>query len=156
MLQSAAIQDGGDNKATSRFVRLLAYDVNKRTPELVGEWVVPLPLSSKNNTEACSEIIFVRPGVFLALARDGDGRGGGDLKSAYKHADIFSTHGATDIHNSKFDSHLNPIAVSGVLNPAIKPATYLSFLDYLNTTQLARFGLHNGMFSSYLDSSPIL
>lgn len=52
--------------------------------------------------------------------------------------------GATDIHGSKFDQPENPIAVNGTLNSSIKPATLTHFVDMLNTTQLARFGLHNG------------
>lgn len=51
---------------------------------------------------------------------------------------------ATDIHGSKFDNPQNPIAVNGTLNSQIKPATYIPFVDMLNSTQLARFGLHNG------------
>lgn len=145
MLQSATIQDGGNDKSTSRYTRLLGFDINGNNTDLVGEWVVPLPLSGKGNTEAASEIIFVRPGIFMALARDGDGRGGDDLKSSYKQADLFSIAGATDIHGSKFDSHLNPIAVKGKLNSAIVPAQYVSFVDFVDDDQLARFGLHNGM-----------
>lgn len=86
MLQSATIQDGGDSKATSRFTRLVAYDISLpllRT-KLIGEWVVPLPQSSKGNTQASSEVHYVSPGVFLTLARDGDGRGGDDNNSGYK------------------------------------------------------------------------
>ncbi|KAJ3567527.1 hypothetical protein NP233_g6309 [Leucocoprinus birnbaumii] len=144
MLQSAAIQDGGTDKSTSRYTRLFAFDPRGFIPRLVGEWVVPLPLSSKNNTEACSEIHFIRPGIFLALSRDGDGRGGDDNNSKYKNADLFSIRGATDIHGTKFDNHLNPIAVNGTLHPSITPAEYVQFISYVNSTQLARFGLHNG------------
>jgi len=166
MLQSATIQDGGISKTTSRYTRLFAYDVGSpiTKPELVGEWVVPLPRSSKGNTQACSEIHFVSPGIFLALSRDGDGRGGSGTKSGYKcvsvlfsverllivkpaprQADLFSIASATDIHGSKFDSPANPIAVGGVLDSSITPANYVSFVNYLDSTQLARFGLHNGM-----------
>ena len=89
MLQSATIQDGGGDKTTSRYTRLLAYDVSALQPSvpppLIGEWVVPLPISnSKGNTRAQSEIQFVGENVFLALARDGDGHGGDDNKSKYK------------------------------------------------------------------------
>lgn len=86
MLQSATIQDGGSDKSTSRFTRLLAYDVSNPlvSVPLIGEWVVPLPQSGGGNTEACSEIHFLGAGVFLALSRDGDGRGGDDNKSSYK------------------------------------------------------------------------
>jgi len=87
MLQSATIQDGGSDKTTSRHSRLFAYDVGNilQKPKLIGEWVVPLPQSSKGKTLASSEIYFLSPGVFLALARDGDGRGGDDTKSKYKY-----------------------------------------------------------------------
>jgi hypothetical protein len=86
MLQSATIQDGGLVATTQRYTRLFAYSVGNPAlkPRLVGEWVVPLPLSAKNKTEACSEIHFVSKGVFLALSRDGDGRGGNDDHSSYK------------------------------------------------------------------------
>jgi hypothetical protein len=86
MTQSATIQDGGTSKATSRHARLLAYDISQplQKVKLVGEWVVPLPLSSKGNSLPSSEMHFVSPGVFLALSRDGDGRGGDDTTSLYK------------------------------------------------------------------------
>jgi len=90
-----------------------------------------------------SEIHFVGPGVFLALSRDGNGRGGDDVVSSYKQADLFSIAGATDIHGTKYDSPQNPIAVQGVLNPSIVPATYQSFVNYIDSAQLQRFGLHN-------------
>lgn len=146
MLQSATIQDGGDDKTTSRYTRLLAYDVSNPSvrPELVGEWVVPLPQSKKNKTRACSEIAFVSPGVFFALSRDGDGKGGDDLQSSYKQADLFDISNATDIHGTKFDDPANPVAVGGELDSSIIPATYVSFVDYLDDDQLARFGLQNG------------
>ncbi|KAG6845603.1 hypothetical protein H0H87_006656 [Tephrocybe sp. NHM501043] len=147
MLQSATLQDGGDTKTASRYSRLVAYDVSLPTtvrPKLVGEWVVPLPLSSKNKTRASSEIHFVSPGVFLALARDGNGRGGDDDNSAYKQADLFTTIGATDIHSTEFDDPAHPVSPAGILDPSIKPATYIPFVNYLDTTELARFGLHNG------------
>lgn len=86
LLQSATIQDGGSKKSTSRYTRLLAYDVSNLSvrPSLIGEWVVPLPQNSKGNTLAASEVHFVSPGVFLALARDGNGRGDDDDSSSYK------------------------------------------------------------------------
>lgn len=87
LLQSATIQDGGTDKSTSRFTRLLAYDVSNALttrPPLIGEWVVPLPQNKKGNTLAASEVHFVSEGVFLVLSRDGDGHGGDDNKSAFK------------------------------------------------------------------------
>lgn len=165
LLQSALIQDGGSNKNDQRFTRLFAYDVADpdSAVELIGEWVVPLPIDSKSNTEACSEIHFVSPGIFLALSRDGDGRGGSSDTSSYKsvlilflfvtssfwfcysrQADLFSIAKATDIHGSKFDSPANPIATKGVLNKNITPAEYVGFVNFIDSVQLARFGLHNG------------
>lgn len=150
MLQSATIQDGGDDKTTSRYTRLLAYDVQGNQSTLAGEWIVPLPQSSKGKTRACSEIAFVGDGIFLALSRDGHGRGddGGDSKSKYKNADLFSIRQATDIHGSKFDDPSNPIATDGKLDKSIAPATYVSFVSFIDDDQLARFGLHNGAFFS--------
>ncbi|KAF9526397.1 esterase-like activity of phytase-domain-containing protein [Crepidotus variabilis] len=147
MLQSATIQDGGTSKATSRYTRLLAYDISngeEENPKLKGEWVVPLPQKSNGNTLACSEIHFVSENVFLALSRDGDAKGGDDAKAKYKNADLFSIASATDIHGTKFDSPDSPIAIGGQLDTSITPATYVPFVDYLSKTDLARFGLHNG------------
>jgi hypothetical protein len=146
MLQSATIQDGGDDKSTSRFTRLFSWNVASPlvSVPLIGDWVVPLPQSSKGNTEACSEIHFLGSGVFFALSRDGDGRGGSDNKSSYKQIDLFSIAKATDIHGTKFDLPTNPIATNGKLTSGITPATYTSFVNILDATQLARFGLHNG------------
>ncbi|EJD01313.1 uncharacterized protein FOMMEDRAFT_30029 [Fomitiporia mediterranea MF3/22] len=147
LLQSATIQDGGSSKSTSRFTRMLAYDVSdssSQSPPLIGEWVVPLPQSKKGNTLAQSEVHFVSPNIFFVLARDGDGHGGDDNKSSYKQADLIDISSATDIHNTVFDDPANPIAVDGVLNSSITPAQYVSFVNFLDSDQLARFGLHNG------------
>ncbi|TCD69611.1 hypothetical protein EIP91_007034 [Steccherinum ochraceum] len=147
MLQSATVQDGGDDKSTSRFTRLLAYDISspsKIRPKLKGEWVVPLPQNSKGNTLAASEIHFISRNTFFVLARDGDGHGGDDNNSAYKQADLIDISKATNIANSKFDSPQFPIAKNGTLDRSINPATYVGFVNFIDDTQLARFGLHNG------------
>jgi hypothetical protein len=79
---------GHDPRRWQRLALHAALRVRRLTPRcrppLVGEWVVPLPLSDKGNVEACSEIHFVSPGIFFALSRGGDGRGGGDNDSKYK------------------------------------------------------------------------
>ncbi|KAJ7079242.1 esterase-like activity of phytase-domain-containing protein [Mycena belliarum] len=141
MLQSATVQDGG-----AQFTRLLAYDVSApaTAARLIGEWIVPLPLSSKGKVEASSEIHFVAPDVFLCLARDGNGHGGSGSTIKYKHADLFSIANATDIHGTAFDGADTPAAPEGKLSKDIVPATYVSFVDYADDVQLARFGLHNG------------
>ncbi|KAJ7138360.1 esterase-like activity of phytase-domain-containing protein [Mycena epipterygia] len=141
MLQSATIQDGA-----LQYTRLLAYNVSAPSTAvpLVGEWIVPLPVSSKGKVEASSEIHFVGEGVFLCLARDGNGHGGSGDNIKYKHADLFSIVNATDIHGTAFDSPATPAAPKGTLSNKIVPATYVSFVDYADPVQLARFGLHNG------------
>ncbi|KZP20003.1 hypothetical protein FIBSPDRAFT_789968 [Athelia psychrophila] len=147
LLQSATIQDGGAVDTTQQWTRLLAWDVSNplERPPLVGEWVVELPLTKKGKTNAASELHFVSENVFLALSRDGKGRGDdGSTTSAYKQVDLFSIANATNIANTAFDSPSTPIAVNGVLNSTITPATYVSFLSLIDGVQLGRFGLHNG------------
>jgi len=146
LLQSATWQDGGDNRTHNRYTRLVAYDLSDHRKDIpvVGEWVVPLPQTAQLTTLATSELFFVKKNVFLSLARDGLGRGGDETESEYKGADLFDITDATDIHGTKYDDPANPIATEGVLNSDITPATYMSFVNYLDSTQLARFGLHNG------------
>ena len=64
-----------------------------------------------------------------------------------RQADLFDITNATDIHGTIFDDPSNPVAPGGELDSSITPATYVSFVDYIDDTQLARFGLHNGMFT---------
>lgn len=87
LLQSATIQDGGDDKSTSRYTRLLAFDISSSTarPQLTGEWVVPLPQNKKGNTLAASELHFISPNLFFALSRDGNGHGDDNNDSSYKY-----------------------------------------------------------------------
>ncbi|KAI0693937.1 esterase-like activity of phytase-domain-containing protein [Cerioporus squamosus] len=147
LLQSATIQDGGTDKSTSRYTRLVAFDISDpllARPPIVGEWVVPLPQNKKGNTLAASELHFVSNNVFLVLSRDGDGHGGDDNNSAYKQADLLDISNATDIHGTKFDDPTNPIAKKGTLVKDITPGIYESFVSFIDDTQLARFGLHNG------------
>ncbi|KAJ7049213.1 esterase-like activity of phytase-domain-containing protein [Mycena amicta] len=141
ILQSATIQDGA-----LQYTRLLAYDVSQPefTVPLVGEWVVPLPVSSSGKVEATSEIHFISPGVFLCLARDGNGHGGSGDNVKYKHADLFSIANATSIAHTDFDSADTPVAPKNKLDKSVVPATYVSFVDYADPVGLARFGLHIG------------
>ncbi|KAI5791922.1 3-phytase [Geopyxis carbonaria] len=150
LLQSAAINDGGLEKTTNRYARLLKY--SPADGALQGQWVVPLPLyndptkSPKKNprTAAQSEIHALGGGRFLVLARDsGFGRGQDNTESVYRHVDVFSLAGATDI-SGRFDGATDAFAPDGVLDAAVTPATYCSFLDINVNTQLARFGLLNG------------
>ena len=61
-----------------------------------------------------------------------------------RQADIFSIASATDIHGTKFDDPKNPVAPGGVLDSSVTPAKYVGFVNYIDSKQLARFGLHNG------------
>ncbi|KAG7095023.1 hypothetical protein E1B28_005817 [Marasmius oreades] len=147
MLQSATIQDGGDDESTSSFTRMVAYNISddSKQPPLVGEWVIPLPVSNdKGKTRPSSEITFVSENIFLSLSRDGKGMGNDDSESKYKQADLFSIAHATNIQGMKFDDPSNPVAPNGKLDKSITPAKYVSFVDYLNDDDLKRFGLHNG------------
>ena len=49
------MQDGGGDKDTNRYTRMIAYDISQRSPVLTGEWVVPLP-QRKGKTLAASEV----------------------------------------------------------------------------------------------------
>ncbi|KAJ7257160.1 esterase-like activity of phytase-domain-containing protein [Mycena haematopus] len=141
ILQSGTIQDGA-----AQYTRLLAYDVSQPsfTVPLIGEWVVPLPVSSSGKIEATSEIHFVSPGVFLCLARDGNGHGGSGTTIKYKQADLFSIAAATDIHGTAFDTPGTPVSPKGKLAKSVTPATYVGFVNYADAGQLGRFGLHVG------------
>ena len=49
-----------------------------------------------------------------------------------------------NIANSEFDDPSNPVSPKGNLDTSITPVEYVSFVNYIDDTQLARFGLHNG------------
>ncbi|KAG8956580.1 hypothetical protein FRC04_000058 [Tulasnella sp. 424] len=143
MLQSATMQDGGTDSTTSRYTRLLEYNIQKTPPKLTGEWVVPLPQTKKQKTLAQSDIHYLDGKKFLVLSRDGHGNGDDTSQSDYKSVDIFDISGATDIHGTQYD---NSTAVSpgGVLASNVVPATYTPFVSLIDNSQLGRFGLHNG------------
>ena len=50
MLQSALVQDGGGDRTTSRYTRLLQYDIERNSWEK--EFVVPLPVFA--DVSSCS------------------------------------------------------------------------------------------------------
>lgn len=146
LLQSATIQDGGSDKTTNRYSRLLAFDVSKvpASAPLVHEYVVPLPQSKKLKTRASSELHIVDSTTFLVLARDGNGFGDTDPGASYKHADLISTKNATDIHGTKYDAPANPISPGGTLDASITPTPYASFVDLVDPAQIGKFGLQTG------------
>ncbi|KAG8908978.1 hypothetical protein FRB99_000081 [Tulasnella sp. 403] len=143
MLQSALIQDGGDKDKTSRYARLLEYNVAGWTPKLTREWVVPLPQTDKGKTLAQSEIHYLDGKKFLVLSRDGHGNGDDESTSAYKSVDILDISRATDIHGTSYDQS-TPVSPGGVLAAGVTPAEYTQFVSLIDNNQLGRFGLHNG------------
>jgi hypothetical protein len=150
LLQSAAIQDGGEGGSSpKRFnTRFLAYDISDPAqPKLDGEYVVQLPrfkdAKGKQLVAAQSEILALDDHRFLVIARDsGHGQGLKDTASVYRGIDIFDVAGATNIAGTDFDG-TKPVAPGGELDAAITPAKYTRFIDINDNTQLGRFGLHN-------------
>jgi hypothetical protein len=142
LLQAAANQEGGLNKQTERYARLVKYDITiPSAPRYAREFVVPLPLyndptakASKNpKTAAQSEIFHIQDGQFFITSRD-SGAGHGQLisTSVYRHIDIFDIATATDIKGNTYDCATCAIASEdlGVLKTGITPATYCSFIDF--------------------------
>ncbi|KAG0671281.1 hypothetical protein C6P42_003623, partial [Pichia californica] len=149
LLQSATVQDGGD-KAKSRYnSRLLKYDLtSSSSPTLVGEYVVVLPTYEvdKVKTAAQSEMRVISEDLIMILPRDSHlGRGGTDgTTSVVKHVDLYSLTDASNIVGL-YDGVGGQVSTSkGVLDSSITPATYYSFIDIIDPTELAKFGLHNG------------
>lgn len=105
------------------------------------------PTESKNpRSTGVSELHYLSSYQFFVLARDsGHGRGSGsDTPSTYRHIDIVSTQGATDIAQQDEGPGALAVAPNGYLLPNIVTEPYCSFIDFNNNTDLARFGLHNG------------
>jgi len=101
----------------------------------------------------------------LILPRDGNGFGDTSSDTSFKDVDLISTKGATNIANTAFDQPTLPVAPKGVLNSTVTPASYSAFVNLIDTTQLAKFGLHiggafdNNLIASKLESlavAPIL
>ena len=125
LLQSSAMQEGGEKSKTRRHVRLLGYSLPPSggssrihaaasTPSLTGEWVVPLPTftnaDGKDKVAAQSELHFAGGSQFFVLPRDsGAGRGQDDTKSLYRHVDVFDIAKATDI-KGQYDAFNQSVA----------------------------------------------
>jgi len=153
LLQSALIQDLNSTSSATirdsrRNTRLLAYDLRRDKPKLVGEYVVQLPLFGANGnlTAAQSELFALNDRQFLVLARDSAaGFTYPTAVSLYRSVDLLDISKATNIANTDYDKANGSVAPNGVLNPAIKPAKYVSgFVNINDNAQLNRFGLRNG------------
>ncbi|KAK9472482.1 esterase-like activity of phytase-domain-containing protein [Dipodascopsis tothii] len=160
LLQSAAVQDGGDEKYTNRYTRLFKYGIGvEDSPTFLAEYVVPLPqyqdpaYKDKKNprTAAQSEIVALSDEIFLVLARDSNhGRAQDNTTSIYRELALYSIANATNVKTiSGYDAATATVAPGGVLDDNITPATYYSFIDFNDETELAKFGLHNGGEDDY-------
>ncbi|KAG7886633.1 hypothetical protein KL938_000286 [Ogataea parapolymorpha] len=153
LLQSAAIQEGGSEKYTNAYVRMVKYNVSGSSPLLEAEYVLRLPTYEDPEKEAAknprvaaqSELVYLSDELFLVLTRDsGRGRAQDNTTSIYRHADLYSIANATNIAR-RYDQMGDKVASKkGKLEDGITTATYYSFLDYNNQTELSKFGLHNG------------
>jgi hypothetical protein len=155
LLQSALIQDLDPQniKTTRRNTRLLAYNLQHGGPKLVGEYVVQLPTYQDQTTTksklliaAQSELHALNDHQFLVLARDSSVgmTYPATPGSVYRSIDLIDTSKATNIAGTKYDQPTASVAPLGVLDPALTPVAYQSFLNINDNTQLHRFGLHNG------------
>lgn len=155
LLQGATNQDGGLERQTERYARLLKYDITVASkPRYAREFVVPLPFwvdptasPAKNpKVAAQSEIFHIQNGQFFVLARDsGSGHGLATSESQYRRIDIFDITKATDVKNPIYDcSNCSVASVKGVLKPEITPAEYCTFINININSQLNKFGAHNG------------
>ncbi|KAI7718247.1 3-phytase [Hortaea werneckii] len=151
-LQEAAVQDGGTHATRQNNTRQLTYDVTFRThPRLVSEYIVQQPgifdpQEDKNpRATSISDIHYLSPHQFFTMTRDsGHGRGSGsNTPSTYRHIDIVSHRDATNILNQEGPAAIS-VAPNGYLLPNIVVEDYCPFIDFNNSTDLARFNLHNG------------
>jgi hypothetical protein len=154
LLQSATRQDNpADNNQGRLFTRLSVYDVsNNPTPTSpVGHYLVELPTfdrdgtgGSADRTAAQSEIVALSPTSFLVLSRDGNGNGSGDNNRplVFKTVSFVTLAGATNLAGTSYATGYTPAAngISGTLD-GIVAAQVTPFVNLLNPTQLARFGI---------------
>jgi hypothetical protein len=151
-LQSATNQEGGLKNKNSRNARLVEYDITKRQPEYLAEYIVALnhvvPSDDSSKVARQSEIHYVSDTQFLVMARDsgeGHGQGPNNTQSIYRHIDVFDISQATDIKSAANDAYTGAVASSsGVLDANVTAAQYCQWLDFNVNSQLNRFGVHNG------------
>lgn len=164
VLQSATMQDQSANNATRNNTRVLVYDISKtRTPRApVGHYVLQLPTVREagdgqpaDATAAQSEALALSDSRLLVLARDGNGRGKGTANvPVYKSVLLVDLSAATNLAGTPYEQDVTPIARDGVLNPDITPAAQAELVNFLNPTQLARFGMDLAVAPSTATSLP--
>jgi hypothetical protein len=154
MLQSATRQDNPLNSNDGRlFTRLMVYDVSQTaTPtSTIGHYLVELPTFDRDGTggsadraAAQSELVALSPTTFLVLTRDGNGNGSADngRPIVFKTVALVSTSGATNLAGTVYETGYTA-AANGISGPTagITAAQAVPFVNLLNPTQLARFGI---------------
>ena len=161
----------GTQRNTSINCRILFFDIEKNSvsygnvvAEYVYQVVVPT-VTNGTDTEiratAISEILAINNHQFLVLDRDGYGRGQVEVPRdsfvpAFKKVTLVDVSTATNIAGSAYAQERGAIgakslpfnslpvddpATAGV-NEAVVPATVVDFVDLLDPTQLAKFGLN--------------
>ncbi len=152
LMQSALVQDTGPGQQGRNHTRLYVYDIAGElveTPQLIGEYVVALPVIDANGdasgldkTAAQSEIVAISNGQFLMLPRDGNGLGTGSTAPiVYKSVQLVDFSSATNILGLK-DAEGEAISPSGVLNSAVKAAAAKDIINMLDSGDLTKFGLN--------------
>ena len=153
MLQSATIQDSTSGSQNRNWTRLYVYDIsqNPSEPPLIGEHLVNLPrlndtkveqTLAPNKTAAQSEIVALDNQRILMLSRDSNGNGTGNSNpSVLKSVFIVDTNGATNI--LPLDTTASFAAAPSAQPLAdITPITPVQFVNLIETSQLAKFGLN--------------
>ena len=154
MLQSATRQDNPLNTSDGRlFTRLSVYDVSTNaTPTApIGHYLVELPTFDRDGTggsadraAAQSELVALSATTFLVLTRDGNGNGSADVVRplVFKTVSLVTITGATNLANTSYATGYTP-AANGIAGPVagVIAAQATPFVNLLNPTQLARFGI---------------
>ena len=104
----------------------------------------PKKIDPNGQVAHASELLALGDGKFLVLARDSNrGRGLKSTESLYRHVDVVSVRGATNIQ-ARFDGYKSAYAPGGKLVSGVVPAKYCEFLDINVNAELNRFMVQNG------------
>ena len=155
-LQSALVQDSARGDASGRInTRVLVYDVSSDPVPAhpIGHYVVQLPAytakgdgGAADRTAAQSELRALDRHRFLLLARDGNGLGGGKpFPTVFKSVLLVDTDGASNLAGTAYETATDSLLADPsrtTLKDGIVPARWHELLNLLDTTQLARAGLH--------------
>jgi len=153
-LQSPTIQDGGAG-GLGRNTRILQLDADSTSAtygKVVAEHVYQLTLNGNtttNNHTPVSEVVALNASTFLVLERDGIGRGATPgLSPTYKRIVLASTAPASNIAGTAYDlergapGQISLPNTGTTLPDGITPIARQDFVDLLDATQLAKFGLN--------------